>query len=65
MEEFHREIKMTGVEVKTVSNSFEGVSDSQFVENRVYDEEDVMICEVNSIVIIHFLYFMFIRLINF
>lgn len=45
MEEFHREIKMTGIEVKTVSNSFEGVSDSQFVENRVYDEEDVMICE--------------------
>ncbi|XP_066906934.1 WASH complex subunit 2A isoform X2 [Halyomorpha halys] len=45
MEEFHREINMTGVEVKTVSNCFEGVSDSQFVENRVYDEEDVMICE--------------------
>ena len=49
MEEFHREVNLTSIGVKTLSNNFEAVSDSQFVENRVHDEEDDMIYEVSNI----------------
>lgn len=40
IDDFEKDLKVARLDVKTLSNTFEAVSDTQFVENRVYDEEE-------------------------
>lgn len=40
IDSFDRDLKITQIEVKTLSNNFEAIADNQFVENRVCEDDE-------------------------